>query len=232
MQQVKDNVIQLSNSISVNENDLSLKIDDLQLDYYRTEFTNEKEEKNFIRNVEALVRKSIEYREFIEYLTVTLGYNYCLFTHETMYETKDIEVHHHPFSLYNITYTVLQDKLEKGLKFSSLTLSEEILQLHYKMYVGLIPLVGTLHNKFHNGFLDIPIELVIGNYMKLFELYKVPQSVADIVNAYRSITLDNVKNVSWYIGIYQAKKESKEVSNLWQIEYIHLMNLSINQQLN
>lgn len=214
MMQGKDNIIHLTNSISVSESELTLKIDDLCLEYYHTNFINEKEEKNFIKNVETIVRKSVEYREFIEYITVTLGYNYCLFTHETMYETKDIEVHHHPFSLYNITYTVLQNKLEQGVKFSSLSLAEEILQLHYKMYVGLVPLVGTLHNKFHNGFLDIPIELVIGNYMKIFEIYKVPQSVADIVNGYRSITLNNVKNTTWYVGIYEAKEKNKKVVNV------------------
>lgn len=210
----KDNIIQLSKNISVNESQLEINIDELKLNYYRNEFINDKEEKNFIRCVESIVRKSIEYREFIQYITNTLGYNYCLFTHENLHETKDIEIHHHPFSLYNIVFTVLYNKLEQHEQFSSLTISEEVLQLHYKMYIGLVPLVGTLHSKFHNGFLDIPIELVIGNYTKLFQIYRVPETVSEIVKGYMEINLEKIKNVSWYIGLQKARVENKKVSNI------------------
>ena len=47
------------------------------------------------------------------------------------------------------------------------------------MFIGIVPLAGTLHKKYHNGFLDIPLQLVKGNYKKLLEFYDIDPELDD-----------------------------------------------------
>ena len=72
---------------------------------------NEKTRSKFIKSVEKIVRSSLEYREFIAYLRAELGMNFCMFFNNVSRdEIKNlgIEIHHIPFSLFDIVNIVLR----------------------------------------------------------------------------------------------------------------------------
>jgi len=178
-----------------------LVITDKHSGYYlslrRDNFEDEKEEKRFIKNVERLVRSSLEYREWLAFIKDTLNLNYCVFTKETDAETDDIEIHHHPLTLYDIVMIVVDTYITNDKQFCTFDIASEVINLHFQLKVGFVPLLGSLHKKFHNGFLDIPIELVYGDYKYLLENYFVRESLQMKVSRYESFHLSNVELPQW-----------------------------------
>jgi len=186
-----------------NSNDISLQLE-------RDSFMSEKEEKRFIKSVEGLIRKSVEYYEFVSYIRDTLGNKYCAFTEESNDETEDVEMHHHPFTLYDIVCIVTYNKIKNNQKFTSLSIAQEVLRRHFELNVGVVPLLGSLHKKYHNGYLEIPMEFVIGNYKKLFEIYYIDDETKNKVSKLMFITLSNISEINkWYIGL-QKRREIDE----------------------
>ena len=172
-----------------------LVITDKQSGYYlslrRDNFEDEKEEKRFIKNVERLVRGSLEYREWLAFIKDTLNLDYCVFTKETDAETGDIEIHHHPLTLYDIVMIVVDTYIVNNKQFCTFDIASDVINLHFQLKVGFVPLLGSLHKKFHNGYLDIPIELVHGDYKYLLENYFVRENLLTKVSRYESIHLSD-----------------------------------------
>lgn len=142
-----------------------------RLNLYTDVFNSNKERKRFIKSVESIVRKSPEYKIWRKFILEVLGDNYCLFTHEVA-DQVTIELHHHPFTLYDIISLVVDKYLAEERLFNSLIIATDVLQLHYENKIGYVPMVKTLHEKYHNGFLDIPIDYIRGNYMKFYNEYQ------------------------------------------------------------
>ena len=183
-------------------NEETQTIEDKQTGIYlalkRKNFADESEEKRFIKNVERLVRSSLEYREWLSFVKDTLGMQACLFTGETDDETGDIEIHHHPLTLYDIVQAVCDTYIMKDKEFCTFDIAQEVIDLHFKLKVGFVPMLRSLHKKFHNGFLDIPIELVHGDYRYILDNYYIRDSVAEKVAKYESIKLGDDKfKYSW-----------------------------------
>jgi len=178
----------------------TLKITDTQtginLTLDRLNFENETEEKKFIKSVERLIRSSIEYREWLSFLKDSLQMNICVFTGETDEETNDIEIHHHPLTLYDIVQAVIDSKIMKDMPFNSFDIAREVIDLHFKLKVGFVPLLRSLHKKFHNGFLQIPIELVHGDYKYILDNYYIREEVLEKVSKYESVKLENFQKLS------------------------------------
>lgn len=127
----------------------------------RKEFSQEVEYKKFIKNVEQTVRRSSEYREWKQYIIDVLGINSCIITQESMSDCG-LEIHHHIPSLYVLVSTMVNQKLETGEPFCSFDLCTDIIELHFQNKVGYVPLITSMHEKFHNGALEIPINYVRG----------------------------------------------------------------------
>ena len=85
-----------------------------------------------------------------------------------------IEIHHEPLTLYDITEAVLNKHIvENDGNVNAYEVAEEVMSLHYKDEVGLIPLSITLHEMVHNSDkIMIPLHLVYGNYIKFVEEYE------------------------------------------------------------
>lgn len=183
------------------------------LPFKRTEL-DEKEYNKFIKNCERLVRSSLEYKDFILFCRETFKADVCSLTGETNDETGDIELHHYPLTLFDLCKIVLDDKLYKEVKFSSFDIALEVIKLHFCMFIGIVPLAGTLHKKYHNGNLEIPIQTVRGNYKKIRELYDLdPEIMSKLTLA------ENIKT-SPYIGhiwgsdvALENSSETKKISN-------------------
>jgi len=147
---------------SEEENTLVSSVVNFKLPLRIDDFADEKEIERFIKSCERLVRNSPEYKLWISYIRDVLQMECCRITGENMNETS-VDIHHHPFTLYSIIKALLYKKLGNDEKFCSFDIAIECIELHFQMKVPFVPLVSSLHEKFHNGFLKIPMELVYGS---------------------------------------------------------------------
>ena len=86
-----------------------------------------------------------------------------MITQEKMDEVT-IDVHHHIPSLYTLVKALVNRKVEKEQEFSTYDIALETIEVHYANRVGYAVLLKSMHEKFHNGYLTIPIELIRGDY--------------------------------------------------------------------
>lgn len=136
---------------------------------------NEKTRSKFIKSVEKIVRSSLEYREFIAYLRAELGMNFCMFFNNVSRdEIKNlgIEIHHIPFSLFDIVNIVLRKYEAEEMTIDPLVIADEVMQLHYRGMVGLVPLSVTVHELYHRGDLFIPLQYVDKGFILFYQEYK------------------------------------------------------------
>ena len=133
-------------------------------------FEDEASFKKFARNVESTVRHSVEYKFWRKYILDVLGVNECMITKESMSEVT-LEIHHHVPSLYCMVRTLINKRIEKEQEFSTFDIALETIELHFANKVGYVTLISSIHEKFHNSCLQIPIKLVKGNYHAFLEEY-------------------------------------------------------------
>lgn len=172
-------------------------------------FYSEKELNKFIKSVERLVRYSPEYKQWVSYIIETLGQNYCALTEEVIGECK-IEMHHHPINLFTICKTLIMDMLKNKESFCTFDVATKIIELHFQNKIGYIPLLSDLHEKFHNGFLKLPIELTYGDYKKFMKEYSIDDSDIDKVNENINTHLTDCK-VGWKRGEYPGVENKDTV---------------------
>ena len=65
-----------------------------------------------------------------------------------------IEIHHYPFSLYDIVRIVYKKRCYFNEPMNVELVAKECTMLHYQLLVGLIPLSSTAHQLFHAGKVD------------------------------------------------------------------------------
>ena len=161
-------------------------------------FQDEKEYIKFIKNCEKSIRGSIEYKQWKNYLTDILSVNSCSFTNEIMSETS-LEIHHHVPSLFCLVKALINKNINEEKEFSTFDICISAIELHFSNLVGYIPLISSLHEKFHNGNLLIPIEKVKGNYRKFIQDYSqhLDDDDLEMINARLNIRLENVGEYLW-----------------------------------
>lgn len=165
---------------------LSLKINN---------FESEAEYKKYIRNCEKLVRSCVEYKQWKNYIIDILGVNTCMITDERIDECT-IEVHHHVPSMYVLVSALINKRIEDKESFSTFDIAKEAIELHFKNKIGYVTLIKSMHEKFHNGYLNIPREMVRGDYeyfLREFSGY-IDDEDLDSVNRRLSI---NENNCGW-----------------------------------
>ncbi|OQB41147.1 MAG: hypothetical protein BWY04_01033 [candidate division CPR1 bacterium ADurb.Bin160] len=133
-------------------------------------FEDEKQFIKYIRHCEKMVRGSIEYKLWRNYITDILGVTECVLTHEKLDETS-IEIHHHIPSLFILIKSIILKNIDEDKEFSTFEISTECIEIHYKNQIGYVSIISSLHEKFHNGFLEIPIEMIRGNYNFFIQNY-------------------------------------------------------------
>lgn len=137
--------------------------------------TTDKDKAKYIKYIEKLVRSSYEYKEYIKYLTEICEMNFCSvfesISKENIKKLK-IEIHHEPFTLYDIVNIVLRRFINKNRDINEYDIADEILQLHFRGMVGLIPVSYTVHQLIHVGKIFIPLQYLDEGFMKFYEFYK------------------------------------------------------------
>lgn len=143
---------------------------------YQEACETDTEKNNIVKAVEAEVRASLEYSDYIAYLRANVGMDACAFFNnvsKTNNKKVRIEVHHAPLTLYDITKLVLDRAIRTGEEINTLLLAEEVTRIHYMNQVGLIPLSKTLHEVVHKSDkLTIPLYMVFGDFRTFLEMYQ------------------------------------------------------------
>lgn len=164
--------------IQIQETNLPDKIKIIEVPKFETECYNledDKDYEHYVKDVKNEVGKSFEYKQFIKYLRENMNMNKCSFlkgvSNEETFDIK-IEIHHYPFTLQDIVEIVIRKRLYYHEPMELQMTTKEVMILHYKLLVGLIPLSETVHQLFHNGRLFIPVDKVLGRYNLFIDYYK------------------------------------------------------------
>lgn len=163
--------------------------------FYFEDFYDDKTVKKFIKTVERLIRTSIEYKTYIELLrTNILALNHDSIMANITTADVDLEFHHYPFSLYDIIETCMLKHMNDNEKFTSFSLAKEIMDIHYKNHIGLVPLTKTMHELAHSGNLFLSSKQIFGDYHKFMEDYKegLSAELIEKVNAMEKRTEENI----------------------------------------
>lgn len=159
---------------------------------------NEKAKTRFIQGIEQIVRSSYEYSNFIKYLKTEAKLVYCDvlqgIDEETM-KNLSLEMHHYPFTLYDITDAVLMKYVLNGRDFTRLSIANEVMDLHYSLQVGLVPLTVTVHQLAHSGGIMVDIDHIFGDYKRFAEEYKL--YIADTATARLKVYESKSRNKAW-----------------------------------
>lgn len=165
-------------SYDKNDNIEVVVIKDVPEFHYELTINNDKEKTKVVKEIERIVRSSMEYGDYIMFLRQNVGMDACAFFNNVSKQTNKrvkIEIHHTPLTLYDISKVVLDKHLKSGEPLNTLDIAEEVMRIHYNNQVGLIPLSKTLHEVVHGPGADkvvIPIYMIFGDYMAFLEEYK------------------------------------------------------------
>jgi len=133
-------------------------------------FQAESDYKKFIKCCEALIRRSVEYKYWVSYIKDVLQIDQCMITHEKNSEVS-VDVHHHIPSLFVLVSSIVNKCIEEDRDFCTFDICQEAIELHYLNKIGYVTLLGSIHEKYHNGYLNIPIEFVRGDYKNYMNNY-------------------------------------------------------------
>jgi len=164
-------------------------------------FENEAMYKKFVKNCEMAIRRSIEYKEWRNYIVDVLQINECMITHERMDEVT-VEVHHHLPSLYILVTALVNKCIEENQDFCTFDICQQAIEIHFQNRVGYVTLLKSIHEKFHNGKLDVPIEFVQGDYPHFIREYSKYLDEGDIESIQARLAIKE-HNCSWSRNDYQ-----------------------------
>lgn len=170
-----------------------------RLDYYTEAIYEEKVFVRFVKNIEKIVRRSNEYSNIVYDLKVNKGLNACAILNNIKDSNEDesmatIEMHHYPFTLYDICSAVLEKMLFNKEKVSSFLVAKKVIELHNDNKIGIVPLCKTVHELAHAGKVFINLNLVYGYYDKFIEEYKdfFPDGLLDTYNKIVEMSKNNI----------------------------------------
>ena len=143
---------------------------------YSVILNTDKDREKFIKRIEQIIRSSLEYRDYIAYLKENVNMTKCAFfqnVENAQGSRVRIEIHHEPLTLFDIVSVVLNKFIEEVIPLDYLYIADEVMDLHYKNMVGLIPLSKSLHQIVHNSNdIIIPLSLVFGDYKDFIHEYE------------------------------------------------------------
>jgi hypothetical protein len=158
-------------------------------------FESEAEFTKFIRCCERHVRNSLEYRAWKNYIIDVLGIHTCMITNERM-DQVTIEVHHHIPSLFVLVKALVNKRLSNEEEFSTFDVALEAIEMHFKNKVGYTTLIKSIHEKFHNGFLAIPVDYVKGDFRSFLSEYTEFMEDEDLDTITQRLSI-NESNCGW-----------------------------------
>jgi hypothetical protein len=147
-------------------------IPDFDIEDY--DLNDDKELFKYFKDIERVCRSSMEYKSMVSYLRNNMNMNQCSFYKNVSNVNSfkiGIHIHHEPFDLFSIVQIVYKKRCEYHESLDVEMVAKEVMFLHYKLWIGLIPLAETPHELVHNKALFIPIDRVLGDYQAFAEAY-------------------------------------------------------------
>lgn len=168
-------------------------------------FENETAYKKFVRNCEMLIRRCNEYKLWRNYIIDVLQVDKCMITQESIHQVS-IDVHHHIPSMFTLVSALVNKRIETNEEFCSFDIAQEAIEIHFKNKIGYATLIKSIHEKFHNGYLNIPITLIKGDYQWFLDEYTRYLDDVDI-DTIQSRLAVNEHNCSWARDEYPIAAE-------------------------
>jgi hypothetical protein len=131
----------------------------------------------FIKAVERMVRTSKYYSRYIAHLKVDLGMNFCqvkgnISEDEDSSITDLIEMHHGPiFTLFDVVSIILNYMLVKGMKITTFSVANKVLEEHFKHRVQTVMLCETVHQLVHDNKIFLNYRQGFGDLYSFLETY-------------------------------------------------------------
>lgn len=151
-------------------NKLQSELSEYTLRMCRDNIEDDKEMNKFIKKCESMIRTCVEYGEWTDYIRNVMEITECQITGNSHCNAKT-DVHHHPYTLYDIVKGVILKRIVNEKEFSSIDIVKEVIELHYEMKVPFIVLIKSLHEMYHNSALSLPMELVQGDHLYFLNTY-------------------------------------------------------------
>jgi len=195
-----------------------------QRDFFSFELDErEKKRPKFIKRVEKIVRTSFEMKNYTNCLKENFNLRHCsLLSSLTKEELSgiDIELHHYPLTLYDICEIILIKIETLKTCLTPLTIAEEVVYMHYKNFIGLVPLSRTMHEAVHDGQLFLNPSHIFGDWKEFINLYKefIPSHIKEKLLAVMTIceNADKIEDIN---------KRFLEINPLISEDFISLQNL-------
>lgn len=189
--------------------------DGMYLDSYMVE---DSELTKIVKNAMSIYRTSKEYTSFVSSI-LSLKSNCSVFPNINIGGEVTIELHHHPFTLFDIFNIILYDGIKKNKDMTTLDLVQSVHTDHMNGLVTVIPLCKTVHDLYHSYDNDIkfPLNILIGDLTSFIVKYK------------EVLTTDHLEKVKGTIGETHVndiieKLKVRRVSNDTPLEYPLLPN--------
>ena len=134
-----------------------------------------KDRDKLIKQCERQIRSSLEYKDYIQLMRMDYGMTNCAILPaitKTSGKKYTIEIHHEPFTLYDITDLEIIRREEEHEPLDVCAIAESVMALHYDGMVGLIPLSKTQHELVDSHKVFIPLQHIFFDYSKLYEYYE------------------------------------------------------------
>lgn len=162
--------------------------------FYFQDFYDEKSITSFIKNTERLVRQSKEYNDYL----MLIKSNYTVMTYDNILshiEDTDakIELHHYPFSLYEIIEIIMNYHFLNNEQFTSFSIAKEVMEEHFHHNIGLVPLSKTNHQLAHSGELFISLKQIFGKWDEFMKKYNngISQQQKEFIKKIEDLTNSN-----------------------------------------
>lgn len=208
---------------------------------YMDIFEDEKTLTDYTKSIVKMIRSSYEYRKYIKLLKNEFDLTKCAFF-KNIDITEDcnvsFEMHHYPFTIFDIVSIVIQDRFKEHendpsnqKRFDRLlnpfSISKEVLRLHYEGKVGLVPLTVTPHELYHAGELFIPLtnKFVFGNYDDFITQYHATDygNYKEVLNLIQNKTNEIIDGETELdLSKLQIKKVYLEMKNADFLEKVKL----------
>lgn len=131
----------------------------------------------FIKAVERMVRTSKYYSRYIAHLKVDLGLNFCQvkgnISEDEDAGVKDlVEMHHGPiFTLFDVVSIILNYMLIKGMKITTFSVANKVIEEHFKHRVQTVMLCETVHQLVHDNKVFLNYRQGFGDLYSFLEIY-------------------------------------------------------------
>ena len=182
-------------------------------EFYFTDVYDDKAIKSFIKSCEKNIRKSTYYSQYIGTLKENYNITNCAVMGNISCDMVDVEMHHYPFSLYDIVMLNVLRCVDKDIKMTTFSVSYNVLKDHFDNIIPLVPLSKTAHELAHDGEISISLRQIFGNIEAFIEKYK--DYMSDALKIKFNKLVEYTENAD---KMYSANSETLSVKKMTDFE--------------